>query len=71
MELNQRVMFTNEVVRQCGHEKTVADMRGIIINITGNIARVDTQGTYPNEEGNSVRCIPVKNLAAVRVGGIR
>ena len=62
MELNQRVMFTNAVVKQCGHDKTVADMRGIIINITGNIARVDTGGTYPNEDGYSIRSIPLKNL---------
>ena len=59
-------MFTNEVVKRCEHSKYVADMRGTIISIVyGKIARVDTHGSYPNEEGNSIRSIPIKNLSVV------
>lgn len=63
LKIGQRVMFTNAVVRQCGHDKTVADMRGIILEVKEHWARVDTQGTYPNEEGSPIRYIPIKNLA--------
>ena len=67
MKIGTKVMFSNKVVKQCGHSKDVADMRGEIIGFIsdGKVARVDTHGTYPNEEGNSIRCIPTGNLIAV------
>jgi hypothetical protein len=68
MKVGQRVMFSDAVVRRCGHDKTVADMRGVIIfseRTNKYIACVDTEGTLPNEEGNSIRYIPIKNLVVV------
>lgn len=60
--VNQKVMFKNEVIKRCGHSKYVADMRGIILEVKGKICKIDTQGTYPNEEGSSIRWIPCNNL---------
>jgi len=62
MQTNQKVMFKDEVVKRCGHQKHVADMRGIIMEVKGKVCKVDTAGTYPNEDGNSIRWIPVANL---------
>jgi hypothetical protein len=69
MKVGQKVMFTNEVVKRCGHSKDVADMRGVIIfneRCAKSVVCVDTQGTYPNEEGSSIRYIPIKNLVVVK-----
>jgi hypothetical protein len=68
MKIGQKVMFSAAVVKQCGHEKTVADMRGEIVfsaRANKNVVAVDTGGTYPNEEGNPIRHIPIKNLVVV------
>jgi hypothetical protein len=63
-KIGDKVMFTDDVVRRCGHDKHTADMRGTVVDIltAGKVVRVDTHGTYPNEDGNSVRCIPANNL---------
>ena len=68
MRVGQGVMFSAAVVKQCGHSKDVADMRGVIIEsgmCNKNVVRVDTGGTYPNEDGGPVRCIPIKNLVVI------
>jgi hypothetical protein len=68
MKVGQKVMFSNDVVKRCGHSKDVADMRGVILEspmCNKNVVRVDTEGTYPNEEGNNIRYIPIKNLVVV------
>lgn len=59
------VMFSDSVVSRAGHDKTIADMRGIVIDIVshGAVAVVDTNGTFISEEGKSIRYIPVKNLS--------
>lgn len=65
IKVNDNVMFSKDVVRRCGHSKDVADMRGRVTEITDRVATVDTSGTYPNSEGNSIRSIPVANLVLV------
>jgi hypothetical protein len=60
--VGDKVMFSNEVVARIGHDKTVADMRGVITEVDGRVALVDTRGTYPGEGGNPVRGIPLANL---------
>lgn len=64
VKVGDYVRFTNSVVKQTGHSKDVADMRGEIVGIVagGKVARVDTFGSFPNEEGATVRSIPVANL---------
>ena len=47
MRVGQGVMFSAAVVKQCGHSKDVADMRGVIIEsgmCNKNVVRVDTGG---------------------------
>jgi len=64
LQINDKVMFTDEVVKRVNHDKRTADMRGIIIKIVsgGKVAMVETNGTYVSEEGNSLRGIPIANL---------
>jgi len=71
MKIGQQVAFSQSVLRRCGGDKTLADMRGVVLDILsgGKVARVDTRGTYPNEEGNSVRSIPVANLTVILRNG--
>lgn len=62
IKIDDAVMFKDSVVRRCGHSKDVADMRGVVISMSGNIARVETNGTWPAEDGRTVRWIPVANI---------
>jgi hypothetical protein len=47
-------------------------MRGKVLSLMsgGKVAEVDTGGTFPNEEGNSVRFIPVANLTTILPNGV-
>ena len=56
------VAFKAAVVKRCGNDKLIADMRGKVLSISGVIAKVDTFGTFPNEDGNSIRHIPIANI---------
>lgn len=38
------------------------NMVGTILKIEHNIAQVETNGTWPNEEGETIRWIPIANL---------
>lgn len=53
------------------YDKVTADMRGKVLSIVsgGKVAEVDTGGTFPNEEGNSIRFIPVANLTPILSNG--
>jgi hypothetical protein len=33
VKTGDKVKFTNQVVRQCGHDKTVTDMRGVVNSV--------------------------------------
>jgi hypothetical protein len=37
--------------------------------MVGRVARVDTHGTYPNEDGKSIRWIPLANLTPILDNG--
>ncbi len=63
------VAFSRAVVQSCGYDKTAADMRGLVIELSDAVAVVDTFGTWTNEEGSSIRHIPIKNLVRVRNDG--
>lgn len=67
-----KVAFSPVVLRRCGYEKALADMRGIVLEVSkdGKIAQVDTHGTYCNEEGNPVRSIPTANLTKILANGV-
>lgn len=67
----QRVAFSQAVIKRCGYDKATADMRGVVLSLmsSGKVAQVDTGGTLPNEQGNSVRCIPVANLTVILHNG--
>lgn len=67
----QLVAFSQAVLKRCGGDKSIADMRAIVLSLmsNGKVAQVDTRGTYPNEDGNSVRYIPVANLTVVLRNG--
>lgn len=68
---NQRVAFTQAVIRRTHDQARTANMRGTILEIVdGRLARVDTHGTYPNEDGESVRLIPLANLTPILDNGI-
>jgi hypothetical protein len=38
--------------------------------MVGRVARVDTHGTYPNEDGKSIRWIPLANLTPILDNGV-
>jgi hypothetical protein len=71
MKIGQHVAFKQTVIRRMGYDKVTADMRGKVLSIVsgGKVAEVDTGGTFPNEEGNSIRFIPVANLATILPNG--
>ena len=71
IKIDDKVMFTDDVVKRCGHDKRTADMRGIVISIvsSGKVAMVETNGTYVNEEGKSLRGIPIANLKIDKYSG--
>lgn len=63
--VNDTVQFNAAVVRRTQHDARVAAMRGTVLAIKGNVAEVDTGGTYNSEDGRAVRFIPVANLARI------
>lgn len=71
IKINDVVMFADEVVKRAGHDKRIADMRGTVVSIVagGKVAMVETNGTFVNEEGNSLRGIPVANLKFDKCSG--
>jgi hypothetical protein len=71
MKIGQNVAFKRSVIRRLGYDKVTADMRGRVLSLMsgGKVAEVDTGGTFPNEEGNSVRFIPVANLTTILANG--
>jgi hypothetical protein len=71
IKLGQRVAFSQAVLRRAGCDKTIADMRGTVIELisAGKVARVDTHGTWPNEDGGSIRAIPCANLTPIMSSG--
>ena len=71
MKIGQHVAFKQTVIRRMSYDKVTADMRGKVLSIVsgGKVAEVDTGGTFPNEEGNSIRFIPVANLTPILSNG--
>jgi len=71
MKTGQQVAFKQSVIRRLGYDKITADMRGVVLSLVsgGKVAEVDTGGTFPNEEGNSIRFIPVANLTPILPNG--
>lgn len=67
---NQRVAFTQAVIRRTHDQARTANMRGTILEVDGRVARVDTHGTYPNEDGESIRWIPLANLTPILDNGV-
>lgn len=67
LAIGSRVKFKNSVVRQSNHDKRVADMRGVIVDIysNGKVASVDTGNTFLSEDGRNIRGIPLANLEPV------
>lgn len=57
------VFFSNDVIKRLGYEKTVSDAVGLVLEITGRVAKVDFQGTWiGNDTGSTIRYVPVANL---------
>lgn len=67
VKVGQRVAFTQAVIRRCGHESS--KMRGTVLEVHGNVARVDTAGTWTSPEGNDIRSIPIANLTLLLGNG--
>jgi hypothetical protein len=65
IKVDDNVVFAASVIKRLNHDPTVVGMRGTVRELmsNGKVAIVDTFGTYPNEEGVSLRTIPVANLA--------
>lgn len=72
MKIGQQVAFKQAVIRRMGYDKVTADMRGTVLSLMsgGKVAEVDTGNTFPNDEGNSVRFIPVANLTPILSNGV-
>ena len=64
-KIGDKVCFTAACVKRVGHDAISANMRGIVVGIDKSFLRVDTNFTWCNEDGNSIRCIPTANLAKV------
>ena len=62
LQQGDNVKFSPAVVKRVGGY--ASDMRGVILSIhpSGKTASVETFGTWTNEEGESVRGIPLANL---------
>jgi len=67
----QCVAFSQAVLRRAGCDKTLADMRGTVIELisAGKVARVDTHGTWTTEDGGRIRAIPCANLTPILASG--
>ncbi len=63
----QKVAFAQSVLKRMGP----SSMRGTVLALHsgGKVAEVDTGGTWPNEDGNSIRFIPVANLTPILANG--
>ena len=70
-KVGDKVAFSQSVVRRSPDQRYTAAMRGIVLEVqsNGHVVRVDTMGTWPNEEGNSVRSIPTANLTHILRNG--
>ena len=64
LSVGTQVKFCESVVRTCGHDARVANMRGTVLAFiaNGKAVKVDCGDTYISEEGRKVRSIPVNNL---------
>jgi|LakMenE18May11ns_1017448.scaffolds.fasta_scaffold9162371_2 hypothetical protein len=64
----QKVAFAQSVLKRMGP----SPMRGTVLSLHsgGKVAEVDTGGTWPNEDGNSIRFIPVANLTPILANGV-
>lgn len=67
LKAGDTVAFSKAVIKRLGYCATTAAMRGVVLGLNGKVARVDTKGSWANEEGNPVRFIPVANLVKVSV----
>ena len=55
------VKFAPDVVKRL--EGAGKSARGIVLSVTGRVARVDFRGTWiPHEDGGTVRSVPLQNL---------
>jgi hypothetical protein len=55
------VRFAPDVVKRLEGVRKPA--RGIVLSVTGRVARVDFRGTWiPHEDGGTVRSVPLQNL---------
>lgn len=58
------VRFAPDVVKRL--ESAGKPARGIVLSVTGRVARVDFRGTWiPHEGGGTVRSVPLQNLVKV------
>jgi hypothetical protein len=64
IKINDKVIFKDNIVIICGHDKRVADMRGVVVGFTSNgrVAQVETNGTYMSDDGRSLRSMPINNI---------
>jgi hypothetical protein len=56
------VVFKNSIVRMCGNSAEVANRKGVVISVQGAIAKVEFGKTWINEDGRTLRSVPVNNL---------
>lgn len=58
------VAFTQAVIRRT--DASYSGARGVVLEVTGKLARVDFQGTWiAHEDGGTIRTVPVANLTKV------
>lgn len=62
------VAFAQSVIRRTGNG---AAARGVVVDVTGPVARVDWRGTWiAHEDGGTIRSIPAANLTRVFADGV-
>jgi hypothetical protein len=69
--INDKVAFARAVVRRLGHDKPMADARGVVVAVDGPVVAVDFGGTFNlHENGGTVRYIPAANLTKILSNGV-
>jgi Cu2+-containing amine oxidase len=68
MKPGTTVAFTQAVIRRT--DADTAKARGVVLEVKGNLARVDFKGTWiAHEDGSTVRTVPVANLTVILSNG--
>lgn len=64
------VAFAQSVIRRCWNQES-ASARGVVVDVTGPVIRVDWRGTWiAHEDGGTIRTLPAANLTRVFDDGV-